>query len=236
VVPVLYLIFRNGKVARLTQRKLAIAMANQHMAAPSEYQVLQMLITLLQQPDVVTHVEIGSAAAVADILKRVLPVGLGKSARKAVRVVTVTDTLPVCFAAGASILNTTAVGGKQNSTSGNSLAKHAYAGKCSCGAGAACDRGDTAAERYDIVLLINAPRSVDSTAAVRRCMHEYMYPGKEVPTEERTLRKKVDHMYYDGPLHSSNRCLAPPLAVTTLQHFAYHDRLYEAIENASADS
>lgn len=232
VIPVLYLIFRDGCVARLTQQKLAIAMANQHMAAPSEYQVLQMLIALLRQPDVVTRAQGGSGAAVPDILKRVLPTGLGKSARKAVRVVTLTDTLPVCFAAGASISAKAVTGDKQRSPSATSLVKHAYAGKCSCCAAGAAD----SAQRYDIVLLINAPRSADCTLAMRSCIHEYVYPDKEVPAEERKLQKKVAHMLYDGPLHSGTPRLAPPLAVTTLQHFAYHDRLFAAIEGAIADT
>lgn len=46
--PTLYIVFRDDAVATLTQEKLVLAMAALHMAAPSEYQVLSMLIHLLQ--------------------------------------------------------------------------------------------------------------------------------------------------------------------------------------------
>jgi hypothetical protein len=230
VVPVLHLVFCDGSVARLTQRKLAIAMANQHMAAPSEYQVLQMLIALLQQPGVVTRA--GGGTTTTDILRQVLPSGLDKAARKTLRVVSLADTLPVCFAAGAAIAATNATVDSDCTRHQDSLAQHAYAGKCSC-----CgNREEERAERYDVVLLINAPRDAHSATAVRRCLYEYVYPDKEVPDEERKLLKKVGHMVLDGSLHSSGRRIAPPLAVTTLQHFAYHDRLYAAIEGAAANA
>ena len=52
LTPTLCIVFRDGAVAILTQEKLVLAMAALHMAAPSEYQVLSMLIHLLQSSEV----------------------------------------------------------------------------------------------------------------------------------------------------------------------------------------
>ncbi len=50
VLPVLFLVFRNGAVARLTQHAMGAAMAERHMAVPSEFQILHMLSALLKMP------------------------------------------------------------------------------------------------------------------------------------------------------------------------------------------
>jgi hypothetical protein len=52
VVPILYLFFSDDSFAKLTQSKIAFAMGESHMAAPSEFQVLSMLIGLINDSSV----------------------------------------------------------------------------------------------------------------------------------------------------------------------------------------
>lgn len=249
VVPVLHLVFKDGRVATLTQAKLAITMANQHMAAPSEYQVLQMLLSLLRDPAVLTKptsADGGDATGVRGVLAHVLPKGLRKSDRKAVRVVELTDTAPVSHVSAH-----TSFGGKTSFkpakvmpepsdkaglfTPGESLAKYGYAGACGCGA----DAHDVEGGDVHVVVLLNrtlkqASSSVDD---VPHALFGFVYPDKELPAEEGEAQKKVADMMYRGTLFSPQATVtltAPSIAITVLQHFAYHDRLCPAIDLAIA--
>lgn len=265
VVPVLHLVFRDHQLATLTQSRLAIAMANQHMAAPSEYQVLQMLLFCLKDPDVLTTTHMDShelegspsgsrSSASAEqelqaIMSRVLPAGLRKSERKALRVVELTDTSDVCgvtvvASAGSmfgktQVIRSESVAAAEGHAPENSIAMHAYRGKCSC----ETTDLDNAVQGAHVVLLIN--RMLHSTGSfgdtvsgilpLHRCIYTHTYPDKELP-EGSKLVKKMSNMVFVGRLfnggQSAARRTAPSIAVTVLQHFAYHDRLVPAIELA----
>lgn len=265
VVPTLHLVFKDGQLATLTQSRLAIAMANQHMAAPSEYQVLQMLLACLKDPAVLIPLSTDSVQPGAgnvsadrelqDIMSRVLPAGLRKAERKAVRVVELTDTSTVCGALDTAAAvgafgktklgrSATAVAAMEQSVTltglHNSIAQHAYRGRCSC---EIADDVNTV-EQAHVVLLLNRvphPTSLEDSVGqhpmqpVYHSLYTYLYPDKVMP-EDGKLEKKVASLVYCGALFCSNsttaRRTAPSMAVTILQHFAYHDRLMQAIEMA----
>eukprot|EP01032_Pedospumella_encystans_P016408 gene16408-18724_t len=269
VVPVLHLVFKDGRVATLTQARLAIAMANQHMAAPSEYQVLQTLLACLKDPAVLVTLPAASSGVVGDVsavLAHVLPADLRKSGRKVVRVVELTDTAPVSHVAVrttfggkaifnkstsqsiatalASVQSNSLVDGKDNSVI--SLAECGYTGKCGCGGGTTVQPSDV-----HLVLLLNRVLKKSSSSgdanqatdekknldSIMSSLYRYVYPDKEIPVESTKVQKKMREMVYHGPLFSSDAnttLTSPSIAVTILQHFAYHDRLYAAIESAVA--
>ena len=270
VVPILHLVFKDGRVATLTQARLAIAMANQHMAAPSEYQVLQTLLACLKDPAVLVTLPAASKGVVGDasaVLTHVLPTHLRKSGRKAVRVVELTDTAPVSHVAvrttfgGKAIFNKSTsqsiatgltsvqsnslVDGKDNSVI--SLAECGYTGKCGCGGGSTVQQPSD----VHLVVLLNRVLKTSSSAgdanhateekknldSIMSSLYRYVYPDKELPVESTKVQKKMREMVYYGPLFSSDAkttLTSPSIVVTVLQHFAYHDRLYAAIESAIA--
>lgn len=236
VVPILNLIFRDGCIAKLSQRRLAITMANQHMAAPSEFQVLQMLLTLLSDHSVLTNPrKIATASdnveplTVSEALREVLSSSaLSKTQRKDLRVVELTDSAPVC----AGTQQPTALNSKQEKQrqSDQSISQIAYGSDCTC-----CGGADNHNARADVVVLLNPPQhNTSSHNAILRELFTFIYADKTIPTDEKKLYKKVGRMYYRSSLHTRNNNdlvqISPYLAVTTLQHFAYHDRLYPAID------
>lgn len=255
VLPALYLIFADGTVARLTQRRLAVAMANQHMAAPSEYQILQMMVQLLQEPDVLVRVLLSAKESAqrsqwTDVLSLVLPAGLHKSERKAVRVVVITDTSSVCYACSSSLTPSDRQGHSSTTLPqvDNSICKHAYADHCTCGGSSGSDDSHSAGGsgrgslRQHVVVLLNNPLD-GLEEALHTSLFQYVYPDKPLPTSEEKLAKKAGSMVFYGPLQScfgavgaTGRVFAPSAVVTVLQHFAYHDRLYPAIEQAIAEA
>lgn len=271
VVPVLHLVFKDGRMATLTQARLAIVMANQHMAAPSEYQVLQTLLSCLKDPAVLVTLPAAASDDEVDVkdevLTHVLPAGLRKSQRKAVRVVELTDTAQVSHAAarttfGGKAINKTAAqstksvavtstGGAMSALATSddifSLAECGYAGKCGCGGGSTRQEGDV-----HIVVLLNRTVKKNGNSAdsgliteenkksqdrIMRSLYQYVYPDKEISVDSAKIAKKMSDMIYRGPLFSADAnalLTSPSIAVTVLQHFAYHDRLYAAIEDAVA--
>ena len=269
VVPVLHLVFKDGRVATLTQARLAIAMANQHMAAPSEYQVLQTLLACLKDSAVLVTLPAASSGVAGDasaVLTHVLPADLRKSGRKGVRVVELTDTAPVSHVAvrttfgGKAILNKSTsqsvatglasvqsnslVDGKDNSVI--SLAECGYTGRCGCGGGGSTVQPSDA----HLVVLLNRVLKTNSSPdanqatdgkknldSIMSSLYRYVYPDKEIPVKSAKVQKKMCEMVCHGPLFSSDAkttLTSPSIAVTVLQHFAYHDRLYAAIESAIA--
>ena len=258
VVPILHLVFKDGRVATLTQSRLAIAMANQHMAAPSEYQVLQMLLGLLRDTAVLTpcanHDD--CVRELASIMEHILPKGLKKSDRKAVRVVELTDTAPVCHLSarttfGGKLINkpTAAVSTAtvaahkemdEHEAVSQSLARSGYAGPCGCASH--CGDGGTA-ERSDlhVVVLLNRTANAIITKGstdIFPSLYQYVYPDKPLPGDLVKLEKKVSDMVYRGPLYScanKDTLVSPSIAITVLQHFAYHDRLYPALDPSTEE-
>lgn len=263
-------------MATLTQSRLAIAMANQHMAAPSEYQVLQMLLACLRDPTVLAYISpdksshSGAEGVVGDVavsqgeddfhvvMLRVLPVGLRKSERKALRMVELTDVTAVCAstststsAAAALAASTWTISDKlrigkleiptaEISFSGGvvkfgiSIAEQAYRGKCGCETSTS-DTTNHTTQNAHLVVLLNRPSYKDAHAALQplyRSVYGYLYPDKEIPGGQK-LERKVSKLVFCGKLFGAvARHTAPSIAVTVLQHFAYHDRLLPAVDLA----
>lgn len=254
VVPVLHLVFKDGRVASLTQSRLAIAMANQHMAAPSEYQVLQMLLALLRDPAVLSTPSSASTTGyrtgdVREVLAHVLPAGLRKSDRKAVRVVELTDTAPVHHTSsrtsfGGKMLNKPSASSVKIESSskegsvGMSLACCGYSGQCGCSLGHSAE----SREVHVVVLLNRVLKHETNTTSSLNSAHQthltqglynYVYPDKEIQAADSDkVLKKVSSMVYRGALFSSETLISPSIAITVLQHFAYHDRLFAAVDLA----
>jgi len=202
--------------------------------APSEHHVLSALQEIIA--DQGTGTQRGSArgepgaVGVAAVVRALLPAGLGKARRRRVRVV------DLCLTPAEKGSDADGV---------PALSDAAYAGTCTCaGAGAGAE---DAAEPFHLLLLLRPPPGAAAEAAaeaaeVAAVLTAYRKKGSDAlgpvaaagsPGEEAKAPKGYARARLLPSAGGVDGSVSPGAAVAVLQHWAYHGRLWPAVDAAA---
>jgi len=258
LLPALTLVFVDAVSVHLTQQQLAFAMAEKHMAAPSEHQILAAVVAHMEQ-DVRGRDGAGSAD-VADVVAGALPAGLSKKQRKRLRILDVSNLSSSSTSDPISVLTHDEVTaqvfdiaaaayskscGCTNSPPGTSTGTVATSDRCEDGEAEEEDAGEEEIDAH--VLVLCRPQlqwqeddlgRVDAVTSMW-CTQTKIKASKKGKKEKKQksgsskgddASLKLRRFYSRGKLSSVR--IYPGLAVTALQHFAYHGRLMPAIEQS----
>jgi hypothetical protein len=222
IKPQLSIIFDNGKIFTITQNELALEMTKNHMAAPSEYQVLSSLIALLRNKDSISSKNID----ILSVLPFLLPKDISMTKdKKMVKIVDIQNS----FCSNNDIVSSTL-----SSNSSSNLSFHAYKDDCWCSSNAPINTG----KKHVIILFRNNHASsqihIQELRDIHILLNTFKY-GENITS--RTLTKD-SKMYCltnmlqrqsDFSINKMNDYVSPGQSITILQHWAYHGRLFPAI-------
>jgi hypothetical protein len=247
------LVFKDAVVVTIKQVDLALAMAEQHMAAPSEYQVLLALrfvvgrslgVDSCAEPRLVQGAPRLTNTTVSEVLRKLLPVGFSKSQRRRTRVLDLLGLHNECVDAPACLEGSTSLHEFQRKcSSGNSqydqsrcLSTFAYAKSCAC-QNKNNQAGLPASSASTVLVLCRAAEAeaFSYLGDVHNVLTTWQYGN-----ESKKLKKKVSkpsklyrrawvipHAPTSGV---GSMGIFPALAITLLQHFAYHQTLFCSID------
>lgn len=222
IKPQLSIIFDNGKIFTITQNELALEMTKNHMAAPSEYQVLSSLIALLQKKDSISSKNID----ILSILPFLLPKDITKSKdKKMVKIIDIQNS----FCSNNDIVSSTLA-----SKSSSNLSFHAYKDNCWCSSNTAIN-----AKKNHVIILFRNNHVSSKTQTKELCdihilLNTFKY-GEKYKSKKITKDSKMYCLtniflsQNDFSINKMNDYFSPGQIITILQHWAYHGRLFTAI-------
>ena len=232
---------------RLVSPQLAIAMGEKHRAAPSEHQILEALLELLDDSDTTSR-ERGLGTDLCSVLTSALPVGLKRKARKNLWVVDIVDVaLPSRPGISSGAKRRAGIQSShenkpcgQPTFSSFDLSDVAYSKPCVC-----CgEKGQETGPLGGYVILLCRATSMHAPSdkeTVDSLLSEWYKEGEERSArsgdaaEKGKEKEKRRHRYRRCTLAGAEgtSMITPHSAITVCQHFAYHGRLLAAIKEGT---
>jgi hypothetical protein len=252
----LSIVFKDGAVFTLDQHTLPAAMAKKHMAAPSEYQVLVTLIELLQSCRESPNNTGGDGVRMDRII------GGDLSSGAVIRALFGDNGLKRKHAKRLRILRVVGIGAKQQQTlpvdhTSTCLSEYVYSKNCHCNDAADGDDDDIKSSTV-LALMPNSSspqtceqEELDITQAVQECVinnhtdHDDKNNADGDCDQPAAKKSKNQHIekksktvrikYLCATTVPNYITVSPGFTMTMVQHWAYHGRLVEGIDEAIRD-
>lgn len=226
---ILYLLFADGRMARIDQAAIVQEVEDNHCPAPSEHQVLSMLIRLLQKPGILypTREQRGAINStydkkrLTDIINEVRnrndTAEDSFAKQQEVYILQPLDTEPLLCTdqqprRDKSILSIT-----------TSLSHFAYDQACHCSNLEALEEV-TKMKDQALVMLLGFEDTTETFQELSKIIAGSSKSKKITKARRKCLSTVV---------LSSSHVSTPAMVITTLQHWAYHGRLFPALKSMS---